>query len=86
MTNFSSERYQRMSYRYCGLSGLKLPVISLGFWQALGESGHEEECRKCIYYAFDHGITHFDLANSYGSPPGNSECVVGKIIQGMPRD
>jgi len=75
-----------MEYRRCGRSGLKLPAISLGFWQALGEPGNEEICRKAMYYAFDHGVTHFDLANNYGPPPGNSEIVVGKILKDMPRD
>ena len=83
---FASDRYSKMPYRRCGDSGLKLPLISLGFWQALGEPGQEDECRRCAYYAFDHGITHFDLANNYGPPPGNSEIVVGKILKDMPRD
>jgi L-glyceraldehyde 3-phosphate reductase len=80
------DRYQKMPYRRCGRSGLKLPVISLGFWQSLGEPGNEELCRKCMYYAFDHGVTHFDLANNYGPPPGDSERVVGQILKDMPRD
>jgi L-glyceraldehyde 3-phosphate reductase len=75
-----------MPYRRCGNSGLKLPLISLGFWQRLGEVGMEEECRRCMLYAFDHGVTHFDLANNYGPPPGNSEIVVGRFLKEMPRD
>jgi L-glyceraldehyde 3-phosphate reductase len=75
-----------MPYRRCGRSGLLLPVVSLGFWQSLGEPGNEEICRQCCYYAFDHGITHFDLANNYGPPYGNSEIVVGNILKQMPRD
>jgi L-glyceraldehyde 3-phosphate reductase len=86
MQAFSTERYKKMEYRQCGRSGLKLPAISLGFWQALGEPGNEEICRECMYYAFDHGVTHFDLANNYGPPPGSSERVVGKILKDMPRD
>lgn len=86
MASFSPEKYSSMKYRRCGTSGLKLPVLSLGFWQSLGEPGREEECRKCMYHAFDHGITHFDLANNYGPPPGNSEISVGKILKDMPRD
>ena len=86
MNTFESNRYEKMEYRRCGRSGLKLPAISLGFWQALGEPGNEEICRKAMYYAFDHGVTHFDLANNYGPPPGNSEIVVGKILKDMPRD
>src|SRR5512139_3198333 len=86
MHTFRSDRYEKMEYRRCGKSGLKLPALSLGFWQSLGEPGNEEVCRKCMYYAFDHGITHFDLANNYGPPPGNSELVVGEILKDMPRD
>lgn len=86
MKTFASHRYDHMSYRRCGRSGLQLPAISLGFWQALGASGNEDLCRECMYYAFDHGITHFDLANNYGPPPGNSERVVGRILKDMPRD
>ncbi len=83
---FAPNRYDAMPYRRCGESGLLLPLISLGFWQALGEPGMEDECRRCMYYALDHGVTHFDLANNYGPPPGNSESVVGQILKDMPRD
>ena len=86
MAEFAPDRYDTMAYRRCGDSGLKLPLISLGFWQALGEPGMEDECRRCAYYAFDHGITHFDLANNYGPPPGNSEEIMGEILKDMPRD
>jgi L-glyceraldehyde 3-phosphate reductase len=86
MQEFAKDRYQKMPYRSCGRSGLKLPAISLGFWQSLGEPGHEKTCRDCMYYAFDNGITHFDLANNYGPPAGNSEIVVGQILKDMPRD
>jgi L-glyceraldehyde 3-phosphate reductase len=83
---FAEDRYARMPYRRCGKSGLKLPAISLGFWQSLGDTGSEETLRQCAYYAFDHGITHFDLANNYGTPAGHSEEVIGDVLQGMPRD
>jgi len=83
---FAEDRYDKMAYRRCGRRGVKLPVVSLGLWQSLGESGNQQVCRKCCYYAFDHGITHFDLANNYGLPPGNSETVFGKIVKDMPRD
>ncbi len=86
MTKFEDDRYDRMTYRRCGRSGLKLPLLSLGFWQSLGEPGHEETCRSVMYHAFDNGITHFDLANNYGPPAGNSEKVVGKILVDMPRE
>lgn len=65
---------------------MMLPLVSLGFWQSLGQPGNEELCRQCCYYAFDQGVTHFDLANNYGPPPGNSERVVGRILKDMPRD
>jgi L-glyceraldehyde 3-phosphate reductase len=86
MQEFAKDRYEKMPYRRCGKSGLKLPAISLGFWQFLGEPGNEKTCRDCMYYAFDQGVTHFDLANNYGPPPGNSESVVGQILKDMPRD
>ncbi len=83
---FAPDRYENAAFRRCGDSGLMLPLISLGFWQALGEPGMEDICRQCMYTAFDSGITHFDLANNYGPPPGNSERVVGEILKDMPRD
>jgi len=83
---FAEDRYEKMEYRRCGRSGLQLPAVSLGFWQSLGDAGNEDLCRRCCYYAFDHGVTHFDLANNYGVPPGNSEIVVGRILKDMPRD
>lgn len=86
MTKFDDDRYETMRYRRCGKSGLRLPEISLGLWQALGEPGQEETCREVLYHALDNGITHFDLANNYGPPPGNSERVVGQILKDMPRD
>jgi L-glyceraldehyde 3-phosphate reductase len=86
MRAFSADRYKSMPYRYCGKSGLKLPLISLGLWQSLGREGNDETCRDVMFAAFDSGITHFDLANNYGPPPGNSESVAGKILKEMPRD
>ncbi|RPI63350.1 MAG: L-glyceraldehyde 3-phosphate reductase [Planctomycetaceae bacterium] len=83
---FAEDRYSKMNYRRCGRSGLQLPAVSLGFWQSLGKPGNEDICRQCCYYAFDHGVNHFDLANNYGPPPGNSELVVGNILKDMPRD
>ena len=83
---FAKDRYDSMPYRRCGRSGLKLPAVSLGFWQVLGEPGNEALCRECMYYAFDHGITHFDLANNYGPPNGSAELIVGEILKDMPRD
>lgn len=84
--DFAPDRYDTMPYRRCGRSGLKLPALSLGLWQALGEPGKEDLCRETVHYAFDHGVTHFDLANNYGPPPGNSERIMSKILCHMPRD
>lgn len=75
-----------MKYRRCGRSGLLLPAISLGAWETFGGYRGEEVARECLYRAFDLGITHFDLANNYGTPPGNAEIVCGKVIRDMPRD
>lgn len=75
-----------MIYRTAGRSGLRLSAISLGAWANLGESGAEDLARRCVHRAFDLGITHFDLANNYGDPPGNAEAVVGAILAELPRD
>jgi L-glyceraldehyde 3-phosphate reductase len=75
-----------MSYRACGTSGLKLPAISLGAWETFGGYRGPEAARDCIFAAFNLGITHFDLANNYGRPPGRAEMVVGQIINEMPRE
>jgi L-glyceraldehyde 3-phosphate reductase len=79
-------RYDRMEYRRCGASGLKLPAISLGAWETFGGYRGPEISRECIFRAFNLGITHFDLANNYGRPPGRAETVVGRILCEMPRD
>lgn len=86
MKNFSPLRYEQMTYRKCGKWGLKLPLISLGAWETFGGYRGEEIAKECLFRAFDLGITHFDLANNYGVPPGNAEQVVGKILNEMPRD
>jgi L-glyceraldehyde 3-phosphate reductase len=85
---FSAEpnRYNRMPYRKCGVSGLKLPAISLGAWETFGGYRDPKVARDCIFGAFNLGITYFDLANNYGRPPGRAETVVGQIIREMPRD
>ncbi len=85
-STFREDRYEHMRYRRCGQSGLKLPEISLGAWETFGGYRGPEEARKCLFGAFDLGITHFDLANNYGVPPGNAEVVCGQIIRDMPRD
>lgn len=86
MDTFAQDRYEVMPYRRSGRSGLKLPAISLGAWETFGGYRGEQVARECLYRAFDLGITHFDLANNYGRPPGNAEVVVGKIVRDMPRD
>jgi L-glyceraldehyde 3-phosphate reductase len=86
MSLFAENRYETMQYHASGRSGLKLPAISLGAWETFGGYRGEEVARECLYKAFDLGITHFDLANNYGRPPGNAEVVVGKILRTMPRD
>jgi L-glyceraldehyde 3-phosphate reductase len=75
-----------MQYRKCGASGLKLPAISLGAWETFGGYRGPEIARDCIFRAFNLGITHFDLANNYGKPPGRAEMVVGRILCEMPRE
>jgi L-glyceraldehyde 3-phosphate reductase len=79
-------RYDGMLYRKCGFSGLKLPAISLGAWETFGGYRSAEVSRDCIFRAFNLGITHFDLANNCGRPPGRAEIVVGNILSEMPRD
>jgi L-glyceraldehyde 3-phosphate reductase len=86
MPQFAENRYESMQYRRSGRSGLKLPAISLGAWETFGGYRGEEVARQCLYQAFDLGVTHFDLANNYGRPPGNAEIVVGNILRSMPRD
>lgn len=84
---FDANRYDgRMQYRRCGRSGLLLPAISLGGWETYGGYRGAELARAVLFRAFDLGITHFDFANNYGKPPGNSELVCGPIIKQMPRD
>ena len=73
-------RYDTMSFRKCGNSGLKLPAISLGLWQNFGGADVYETGRSILQYAFDHGITHFDLANNYGPPYGSAEENFGKVL------
>lgn len=70
-----------MEYRRCGNSGIKLPLISLGLWHNFGAIDDFENCRLLIQSAFDNGITHFDLANNYGPPPGGAESTFGKILK-----
>jgi L-glyceraldehyde 3-phosphate reductase len=73
-------RYQSMRYNRCGASGLKLPAISLGLWNNFGGQSVTADQRRMIWRAFDLGITHFDLANNYGPPPGSAESNFGRIL------
>ncbi|KNC93735.1 L-glyceraldehyde 3-phosphate reductase [Trabulsiella odontotermitis] len=77
----NSARYQSMDYRRCGNSGLKLPAISLGLWHNFGDATQVENSRQLLRHAFDLGITHFDLANNYGPPPGSAESNFGRILR-----
>jgi L-glyceraldehyde 3-phosphate reductase len=76
----AADRYQSMAYARCGLSGLKLPRVSLGLWQNFGLAAPFETARDMIVKSFDHGITHFDLANNYGPPAGSAEENFGRIL------
>ena len=76
----SPKRYGSMVYRRCGRSGLLLPAVSLGLWHNFGETSPIEPAKRMIFRAFDLGITHFDLANNYGPPPGSAEENFGKIL------
>ncbi|MDO5574547.1 MAG: aldo/keto reductase [bacterium] len=74
-------RYQQMTYKRCGQSGLMLPEVSLGLWHNFGDTGVYENMRQMCFTAFDHGITHFDLANNYGPAPGSAESNLGHILK-----
>lgn len=77
----ASERYEKMSYNRCGKSGLKLPAISLGLWHNFGDEMPHSSKQAICRQAFDLGITHFDLANNYGPPPGSAESAFGRILR-----
>ncbi len=75
------ERYGRMTYRRCGRSGIRLPAISLGLWHNFGGADGFDNMRAILRRAFDLGITHFDLANNYGPPPGSAEENFGRAMK-----
>ncbi|MCD4687165.1 MAG: aldo/keto reductase, partial [Anaerolineae bacterium] len=77
----ADERYNTMQYRRSGRSGLQLPVVSLGLWHNFGGVDAQENMRAMLRRAFDLGITHFDLANNYGPPPGSAEENFGDILK-----
>jgi L-glyceraldehyde 3-phosphate reductase len=80
------ERYDgRMPYRRCGMHGIKLPAITLGFWHNFGGNKSTDNQREMVFTAFDRGITHFDLANNYGPPYGSAEINAGRILAELPR-
>lgn len=75
------DRYKHMEYRRCGQSGLRLPAVSLGLWQNFGDTASYANMKKMVLTAFDHGITHFDLANNYGPENGAAERNFGRILK-----
>ena len=82
MSDFPSQsRYDSMTYRRCGNSGIQLPLLSLGLWHNFGGVDVFETGRATVRTAFDHGITHLDLANNYGPPYGSAEETLGRILQ-----
>lgn len=81
MHNSPEDRYDKVPYKRCGKSGLKLPIVSLGLWHNFGGVDIHEIARQMVIEAFDYGITHFDLANNYGPPPGSAEETFGKILK-----
>ena len=81
MYQASDRRYDTMPYNRLGISGLKLPAVSLGLWHNFGHTGRYDNMRKMCFTAFDNGITHFDLANNYGPPYGSAETNFGRILK-----
>ncbi|MCI2394082.1 L-glyceraldehyde 3-phosphate reductase [Aliiroseovarius sediminis] len=77
----AEDRYEKMNYRRCGASGLKLPAVSLGLWHNFGHDFAHTTKQAICRAAFDNGITHFDLANNYGPPAGSAEEAFGEILQ-----
>ena len=77
----AAERYTDMEFRHCGNTGLQLPKVSLGLWHNFGAKDNFDNAHSMVWDAFDHGITHFDLANNYGPPAGSAEEAFGKILK-----
>lgn len=80
MYQADEKRYEEMKYNRCGASGLQLPAVSLGLWHNFGSNGNFDNMQDMCHTAFDHGITHFDLANNYGPVPGSAEENYGRIL------
>lgn len=81
MYKANEKRYEKMVFKKCGESGLKLPLVSLGFWHNFGDTASYENMKQMCFTAFDNGITHFDLANNYGPLPGSAEKNTGRILR-----
>ncbi len=81
MYQADEKRYEEMKYNRCGASGLLLPAVSLGLWHNFGSNGNFDNMQDMCHTAFDHGITHFDLANNYGPVPGSAEENFGRILK-----
>ena len=81
MYQADEKRYETMQYNRCGKSGLLLPKVSLGLWHNFGSNGDYNNMKAMCFTAFDHGITHFDLANNYGPEPGSAETNFGRILK-----
>lgn len=81
MYQANENRYQTMKYHRCGSSGLMLPEVSLGLWHNFGDTAVYENMKELCFTAFDHGITHFDLANNYGPKPGSAEKNFGRVLK-----
>ncbi len=81
MQRICNERYDSMTYRRCGQSGLRLPLVSLGMWHNFGDTARYDTVRDICLTAFNHGVTHFDLANNYGPEPGSAEANLGKVLK-----
>ncbi|HET7001450.1 MAG TPA: L-glyceraldehyde 3-phosphate reductase [Puia sp.] len=79
--SFRDDRYDKMQYRRTGKSGVLLPAVSLGLWHNFGDIDNQETAREILRLAFDKGVTHFDLANNYGPPPGSAEENFGRIFK-----
>ena len=77
----AADRYEKLAYRHTGRSGLRLPPISFGLWHNFGENATAARARTMLHTAFDNGITHFDLANNYGPPPGAAETFFGDVLR-----
>lgn len=80
MQNIDQNRYNNIPYNRCGNSGMLLPALSLGLWHNFGDVDDFDTLKSIVLYAFDQGITHFDLANNYGPPPGSAETNFGRVL------